>query len=130
MSKKIILNNVNVNECEFYGYDGICKLYSGSVCSKDCSNYPNCNYKQLKRKEKECEKYKKGFEEDFAFNNELINDKLQIGLEINRYKQALIEIKEIAENVQSFVGKIDIEDDVCEQMEQILDIIDKTKGGE
>ena len=47
-----------------------------------------------------------------------------------KLKHALAEIKEIAENVQSFVGKIDIEDDVCEQMEQILDIIDKTKGGE
>ena len=37
-----------------------------------------------------------------------------------KYKEALKEIREIAENVQSFVGRIDIEDDVCEQMELIL----------
>lgn len=37
-----------------------------------------------------------------------------------KFIQTLTEIKEIAENVQSFVGRIDIEDDVCEQMEQIL----------
>ena len=33
---------------------------------------------------------------------------------IDRYKQTLLEIKEIAENVQSFVGRINIEDDVFE----------------
>ena len=37
-----------------------------------------------------------------------------------KLKQTLTEIKDIAENVQSFVGRIDIEDDVFEQMEQIL----------
>ena len=40
--------------------------------------------------------------------------------QLDKLKQTLAEIKEIAENVQSFVGRIDIEDDVCEQMEQIL----------
>lgn len=57
MTEKII-DGIDVNECEFYGYEGICKLYSGSVCSKDCSNYPNCNYKQLNRKEQKLEKIK------------------------------------------------------------------------
>ena len=37
-----------------------------------------------------------------------------------RLEQTLIQIKDIAENVQSFVGRINIEDDVFEQMEQIL----------
>ena len=40
--------------------------------------------------------------------------------ECERLEQTLIQIKDIAENVQSFVGRIDIEDDVFEQMEQIL----------
>ena len=55
MSEKEI---INVSDCEFYGYDGVCKLYSGSICSKDCSNYPNCYFKQLKRKEQKCERLK------------------------------------------------------------------------
>ena len=40
--------------------------------------------------------------------------------ECERLEQTLIQIKDIAENVQSFVGRINIEDDVFEQMEQIL----------
>ena len=47
---------------------------------------------------------------------------------VDEYKQTLAEIKEIAENVQSFVGRIDIEDDVCEQMEQILQKISEVKN--
>ena len=56
----------------------------------DYCNTEHCNL--LKSKEKECE----------------------------RLEQTLIQIKDIAENVQSFVGRINIEDDVFEQMEQIL----------
>nr|DAF63910.1 MAG TPA: hypothetical protein [Siphoviridae sp. ctgn638] len=83
-SKEIILNNVNVNECEFYGYEGICKLYSGSICSKDCSNYPNCKYKQLKRKEQELEELKQWKKDvENLFKTQTDNaDKI-----INRYKQ-------------------------------------------
>ena len=67
-SKEIIIDGVDVSECIFYkGYCRIAALcdYSGHLCEVT----PNCYFKQLKRKEEECEKYKKGFEEDFAFNN-------------------------------------------------------------
>ena len=56
--------------------------------------------------------------------NEILKEKLVISSNSDKKTlkiiQTLAEIKDIAENVQSFVGRIDIEDDVCEQMEQIL----------
>lgn len=51
---------------------------------------------------------------------ELANPVFDSFEELDKLKQTLTEIKEIAENVQSFVGRINIEDDVFEQMEQIL----------
>lgn len=89
-SKEIILNNVNVNECEFYGYEGICKLYSGSNCSKDCSNYPNCNYKQFKHKEQELEELKQWQKDaENLFKTQTDNaDKV-----INRYKQVFDDVE-------------------------------------
>ena len=50
-----------------------------------------------------------------------------LGMKADKLKQTLAEIKKIAENVQSFVGRIDIEDDVCEQMEQILQKISEVE---
>ena len=139
-SKEIILNNVNVNECEFYGYDGICKLYSGSVCSKDCSNYPNCNYKQLKRKEQECEELRKQLdkylnqeeEEIRQLNNDNKLDEIlsaiskanaQIEKESN-YKQAL-------DKIEKFCTVYSADHDAYETVyKDILAFINKAKGGE
>ena len=50
----------------------------------------------------------------------LAKKSIRIIAENSKLEQTLTEIKDIAENVQSFVGRIDIEDDVFEQMEQIL----------
>lgn len=39
-----------------------------------CKDNPNCNYKQLKRKEQECEKYKKCINNIKIINKDLLND--------------------------------------------------------
>lgn len=81
-NKQIIIDGVNVSKCEFYDKDkGYCltlkmnpkgfknpSCFSGDFqeCIQDsktcpytfCHNNPNCYYKQLKRKEQECEKLK------------------------------------------------------------------------
>lgn len=56
MTDKIIIDGVDVSGCERlvsglrYGYD------AENECSPTiCKNSPNCHYKQLKRKEQECE---------------------------------------------------------------------------
>ena len=60
MSRKpIIINDVDVSECEFYinskNLEFNCKQTPQSYF---CKNQPNCYYKQLKRKEEECEELK------------------------------------------------------------------------
>lgn len=68
IDKQIIINRVDVSRCKhIIDYDppesqkvwgnaihkGACRIYSG-----DCKDNPNCYYKQLKRKEKECNELK------------------------------------------------------------------------
>ena len=67
--KEIIIDGVDVSECEKLGetIDGItCGLgkrirFANKIITKHnlCKNNPNCYYKQLKRKEQECEELKK-----------------------------------------------------------------------
>ena len=55
--KQIIIDDVDVSGCEYWkGYCRIASLcdYAGHLCEVN----PNCYYKQLKRKEQECERYK------------------------------------------------------------------------
>ena len=84
-----------------------------------------------KTKEQECDKLYIQLKADEEYHKEeentlrkIIKNKEERNIELykenNKLKQTLTEIKEIAENVQSFVGRINIEDDVFEQMEQIL----------
>ena len=69
VNKPIIINGVDVSECEFYkthsnsvvcnskGSRGYIKDY-GLHIHLNCKDNPNCYYKQLKRKEQECERLK------------------------------------------------------------------------
>ena len=54
MTKQII-DGVDVSGCEYCGYDNVCRLSDYIV---DCEDNPNCYYKQLKRKEQECDMWK------------------------------------------------------------------------
>lgn len=60
MTDKQIINGIDVSECIFHslttmGYAGYnyCKCFE---CACEC--HDDCHYKQLKRKQQECEKYK------------------------------------------------------------------------
>ncbi len=66
MADKIIIDGVDVSGCKFCEIDIIknnielcCKILRlhGEFNIK-CNQYPNCHFKQLKRKEEECEHYK------------------------------------------------------------------------
>lgn len=55
--KQIIIDGIEVYKCRnakrrIFGIDVECQL------GGDCSQRPDCYYKQLKRKEQECEKWK------------------------------------------------------------------------
>ena len=97
--KPIIINGVDVSGCEHLGLYKEYKLKCGSCCPIDCSDNPNCYYKQLMRKEQECEKLKKKKEENTTFYLKKYANKdsecLELQHNINVLKQTLTEIKEI-----------------------------------
>ena len=55
--KEIIINKVNVNRCSVYK-NGLC-LISKEKCNAKCDYAAYYLYKQLERKEQECEEMKK-----------------------------------------------------------------------
>lgn len=71
--KQIIIDNVDVSGCEWIrevGLDSeyICTCNSPNKTSGYCKHNLNCYYKQLKRKEQECEEFRKANDE----KNELL----------------------------------------------------------
>lgn len=87
----IMMDGVDVAECEkLYtsnlpiGNDKIkCGLHQG----KTCDNYPNCYYKQLKRKEQECEEWKsKYYNSTTEVKADLIKQLDQLETECEKWK--------------------------------------------
>lgn len=135
--EQIIIDGCNVSECLFYqsnfeeDYDVKIKHFcSNWHNSCESANNSNCYYKQLKRKEQECEKLKKELQaqRDFtAHEQKLIycvaydetcktgNDCKQgkcIFKDNIKLKQTLTEIKEIAKNMNNecFYNDFDCKD--------------------
>ena len=96
--KEIIIDGVNVTGCEHFwnirDAEGlkICKINfdnnyfsNGIPCGERCSKHPNCYYKQLQRKEQECEEYKaqtKKYLADYYEENKKCE-------ELKKYKKAV-----------------------------------------
>ena len=101
--KQIIIDGVDVSGCNFtLERDGKIKCECchatgfGVIC--DCESWKTCDYKNYKRKEQECERLNK---EIHNLNSTINFIKVTEHSAINNYnklKQALIEIKEIANN--------------------------------
>ena len=92
--KEIIIDGVDVSKCGHYHY-GKCEIdydeWNNEIIRyNECQNNPNCYYKQLKRKEQECEEYEQTLAEirkivkynvyitraDLRFKLDLIKDKI------------------------------------------------------
>lgn len=64
MTEEIIIDGIDVSKCKYYtdnvdylsNKDWTCRAEMFNTC---CEDYPNCYFKQLKRKEQECEEYRK-----------------------------------------------------------------------
>ena len=100
--KQIIINNIDVSKCEHLTETRHCKAQMavmGTDANK-CKCFPNCYYKQLKRKEKECEELKEILKEGCLHNLTLMTERrvlLQTLTEIkdycNKYPQNSIGFK-------------------------------------
>ena len=96
-NKQIIIDGVDVSVCKLYNEDNGVVAPDGTaertelcyLTNDYCENNPNCYYKQLKRKEQECEELK--------HEVELMMD--CASCKVDEYKQTLTEIKEIAKNM-------------------------------
>ena len=108
MDKQIIIDGVDVSGCEYYDKNKpsltcTCEEYS-------CSECYNCYYKQLKRKEQECNKLYIQLKADEEYHKEeentlrkIIKNKEERNIELykenNKLKQTLAEIKEMLKEI-------------------------------
>lgn len=125
-NKEIIIDGVNVAECKcFYINASHPELQQciNPYCKDLCEENPNCYFKQLKRKEQECEELRK-FQKYWS-KVEQKNLKLSTQNEI--YKQALSEIKQITEKLKtdicsycSYKGTDSCDPTDTDELEQIL----------
>lgn len=141
--KQIIIHGVDVSECECIledyqlannfkgGYEhikNVCELgeRGSEYYNLFCKDNPNCKYKQLKRKEQECEELKEDRERwksNFYGKVSAIEELLQ---QLDQLKQTLTKIKEIAEKEVKYFPDGNIF--ARPEIKQILQKISKYKG--
>lgn len=105
--KETIIDGIDVSECGHYHYEK-CEIdydeWNNEIIRyNECQNNPNCYFKQLKRKEQECERLKDelstygatGICETCTAKSVLQNDK---------YTKVLREIKDIAEQQVPYIN--------------------------
>ena len=83
--KPIIVTGVDVSKCEFLTKTGHCRAHMSimGIDTNKCECFPNCYFKQLKRKEQECNKLKQTIAEIKEICNEYQKEYiLNIGVEI------------------------------------------------
>lgn len=139
--KQIIIDGVDVSKCNWCDFEPdaepYCRINDGEDLS--CEDNPNCYFKQLKRKEQECEKLYIQLETDEEYHKEeentlrkIIKNKEERNIELykenNKYKQA---IDEIEKNIKDYCKIMCMAEtrETCEicQNTEILDIINKAK---
>lgn len=144
-NKQIIIDGVNVRECaciiEDYYYQQANNLANGykhikNVCELGesgsehynlfCKDNPNCCYKQLKRKEQECEELKKTIMYKCPQCGEEYLNPIGASLyeENNKLEQTLTDIKKIAEKDFNHTCW----ETYARQLKQILQKISEYKG--
>ena len=156
--EQIIIDGIDISECEYicntaFGNIG-CKLPFNEEIY--CCNISNCYYKQLARKTQECEQIKEKYEalklenqEGYEIVDELKQECEELKKELNLYKtwyrakhgdiknylgrcyNALDEIKEIVKDwYKNEWSCYMCRKNMDKKLEDILDIINKAKGGE
>ena len=121
--KQIIIDGVDVSVCKLYNEDNGVVAPDGTaertelcyLTNDYCENNPNCYYKQLKRKEQECNKLYIQLKSDEEYHKEeentlrkIIKNKEKRNIELykenNKLQQTLTGIKEIAEQISLPMG--------------------------
>ena len=109
--KEIIIDGIDVSECEFY-CEEYCNLSNDRnerlPFAEKCTGYSDCCYKQLKRKEQECESQKQRLEYYREKTTQLLNDidnkdrfNTELQEKIEKLEQELLYAKNIASDILS-----------------------------
>ena len=97
-NEQIIIDGVDVNKCRYKNrsiYNTVYCAWCSSLIGEKCTEHPNCYYKQLKRKEQECEKAKqiilqtvKDFNHDYGtpYYDRLLEDAKSLGIKVKDYE--------------------------------------------
>lgn len=104
--KQIIIDGVDVSVCEFLTKTGHCKAQMSimGIDTNKCKCFPNCYYKQLKRKEQECEGLKK--ECETWKNQVLILDGEDITVQITQQQfEDYNQLKKENDTLRQFLSK-------------------------
>ncbi len=112
--KEVIINGIDVSKCVF-NYSEICCEIDDEYCFKD----NNCYYKQLKRKEQECEELQEKIKKYSKINEQDTKD-------FAKYKQALDEIEKQVETLLNRTPLFESEQ-IAEDIIKIQNIIKKAK---
>jgi DNA repair exonuclease SbcCD ATPase subunit len=92
--KQIIIDDVDVSKCTCFD-DGECLNPCETVTN--CEASINCRYKQLKRKEQECEELKKQLEEESKLGHKTIQDESNTFFDLLKIQKELGYLKEALE---------------------------------
>lgn len=126
--KQIIIDGIDVAGCVYYKQECIANCGMFALGDFKCEGQI-CLYKQLKRKEQECEELKKrleSFQKDYSKLYQVVENKGYIK-ELDQLKQILAEIKEIAKGVRNYL-KYPAPKDVRYEMDIILQKISESEG--
>lgn len=111
--EQIIIDGVDVSECEFYN-PYYCGMYIDGYGDSEgvCSDYEDCYYKQLARKTQECEELKEKIEQAKDFNDKVLYGKDELYKnwreqldKTNQLKKENEELKEYKAVVDELAGK-------------------------
>ena len=98
--KEMIIDGVDVSECEYLWKEKLPK----KVCNNgnldcDCNSNPNCCFKQLKRKEQECEDLRTHCKYIDETNKILYNEKVQLLDKNQELQDKLLKLNDLAHEV-------------------------------
>ena len=99
-NKQIIIDGLDVSGCVYFKMNNkmsMCRACNSGIGTPYCEYHKDCYYKQLKRKEQECEELKDEIKHYKQITQHHGNLSVKYTNKSARYKQALTKIKDIAE---------------------------------
>ena len=98
--KEIIIDGVDVSECEFLWKEKLPKkICNNGNLDCDCKKNQDCYYKQLKRKEQECEDLRTHCKYIDETNKILYNEKVQLLDKNQELQDKLLKLNDLAHEV-------------------------------